>query len=114
MICTSFFTKPRGFLLKTALTRNTGNYWKVLVVGFEVVVLAFVLTEVFVEEFAYSDVVFGFIQRRSSGIVLDVDAGPLVEQEIDDVVVSRGNREVKRSLKSKCQCSDRVTTFPAS
>ena len=82
-----------------------------LVVRLEVVVLAFVLTEVLVEEFAYSDVVFGFIQRRSSGIVLDVDAGPLVEQEIDDVVVSGGNREVKRSLKRKCQSLDCVTAF---
>jgi hypothetical protein len=42
-------------------------------------VLAFVLTKVLVEEFAYGNVIFGFIQRRPSGIVLGVDAGTLVE-----------------------------------
>ncbi len=54
-----------------------------------------VSSQMFIYQIEYGDIMFRFLQRRFSGVVLEVGVCPAVEEEVDDVIVAGLDAQVK-------------------
>ncbi len=54
-----------------------------------------VSSQMFIDQIEYGDIIFRFLQRRFSCVVLEVGVCAAVEEEVDDVVVAGLDAQVK-------------------